>query len=263
MLENDDDILVQGKTYQPKGEGYVSPEVQEFEEEIGVEEAPTKSKFDVASIVTGNKVFVVGAAIALSVLFMLAIVVIGSGNSKRKKAEEAERAASLLEESTEEIFFYTTEELEELRIAGYTGTEIEEFEMNAEDVDVLVQKAKEERYAQYESEIIPYFNNASDEFKALCKDTWVGQDEIVLDKIENKNSWQYYTETVNVDYSKLSATGMQCFIKCNIFGNYVFVDIAPDRYLELEDYGNIVLSITYTVMTNGTKVLTNVTEIIP
>lgn len=277
MNENENEVVMsQGREYKPKGESYVQDpfagsEVKQ-EKESGTKSEETlasSSETDTennAQAISGNTIMrrpliFVGVAV-FAVVVLITVIVVGSSSAKRKKAEEEQHALELLEEEETYVYRYSSDEIRDLRLAGYTGDEIDMYEADEWDVQDLVKSAEAARKAMYEEEILPYFNSASDEFKLLWRDTWVGQDDFDLGDDE---SFDYFEETVNVDYTKLDPKGHQLFIKYYLVNdsNACFMTVTPERYLELEESGNIVLRIKYTKTSDGAKVIISATEVIP
>lgn len=204
-----------------------------------------------------NKVllFIVGGALLFVLLFGIVLTVV----PKQEKVDPLD--ASDLEFETEP-FEYTYDEIVELRRAGYTGDEIENYELQMFDAQDLIKQAEDERQAIYESEIAPYYDEASDEVKALYANSWCGQEE--LEVVGTVDDYKYMTSTINVDYEKIPATGYQCFIKVYIHEDKpAFMTVTPDRYLSLNQTGNIVLQVDYIIMPNGSRCITQMKEIVP
>lgn len=256
---SNEDVITQGADYVPSGEGYsgASPDAQvvgDMSQNVQNNSAGSSQ----------NKMLLLISVGIVGVIFVVIVVIVLSMQAKKKKeAEELAQAESLLEEEVvEPSFMYTQDEVEALRLAGYTGYEIEDFEIQEQDAKSLIDAAEAARKAQYEMEILPYFDSSSDEFKELCKDTWVGQEELEFDT--DVEQYQYFTETINVDYEKLPATGHQLFIKYTLTdGTACFMTVTPERYTELKDHGNIVISVQYTKTGDGKRIITSSSEVIP
>lgn len=197
----------------------------------------------------------------------IGVVVIGIGlflgitGAEKKRQEELERAEALLQEQEEVVFKYTSEEIEALREVGFTGYEIEEFEFMEYDAMTIVEEEKAKRQAALDAEILPYFDKMSDEFKELYSKTWVGQPDVEVGS--DLTNFSYRQENLNLDYEKLPARGHQLFLKVYINANNVFfMDVTPERWNTLKDSGNIVVQVSYTIMDNGSYIITDVQEIV-
>lgn len=276
MAEEKPDILTQGKKYEPVNEtiSFDKKETEKTEEstnEVGdaSDSSPTpaiQANPDAKPEDDGKnkKLLILGLGIAGIVILIIVAVTLASVFAKNKAKRDAERAEDLLIDEDEyvEEFKYTDEEKSALRAAGFTGDDIELNEFDEIPAQTLLEKAHAEREALYEKEILPYFDAASDEFKELYEDTWIGQGELEYDT--DVDNYSYMNTTINVDYEKLPARGRQLFIKLHLkSGISCFMYIAPDRYMELEDSGNIVVKVEYVKTGKGEMIITNLTEIIP
>lgn len=267
--EKDEDFLYQGSSYEEgvadksarkKGSGEDAGVIADEQPEVS--EGNTtfrnfkKPNFDIS--ILQNKAVLIGAGCCLLVIVLL---VVGSMSAKRKEAEELARAEELLAGSEEPVFMYMYDELEELRLAGYTGNEIEQYEREEVPASELVNAAKAARKAQYEAELAPYFDSASEEFMEVYRHTWLGQGDLVFDT--DSSRYEYYETTMNVDYRKLPAKGHQLFIEYYLSnGDTCFLTVTPEKYLQLSDTGNIVLKIYYTKTADGSKIVTGAEEVV-
>lgn len=248
-MENEENssskVMKQGSTYEEDGS-------------IREEERKASESFDTIS---RKQIFILGGAIFGVICIIIFVVVVCIFSGKEKTVEET-IPEWMTEEYTDFVFEYTNQEKEALRLAGYTGREIEEFEFLEKDANTLVEKAAEDRKKQYEKEILPYFNAASDEFKELWENSWLGQADLVYD--QDTTQYAYYYEVMNVDYVKLPAKGHQLFIKFFLEnGDAVFMTVTPERYLTLKDSGNIVIKVSYTQTADGKRIITDTKEITP
>lgn len=199
--------------------------------------------------------------IAGGVLAFLLIVIAAMALADKKEANEQARAEELLEEEQEAAFEYSMEDVEQLRLNGYTGDEIEENELKSIPAAQLIEEAKAARQAQYEAEIKPYFDGASEQFLSVYNKTWLGQPELVFDP--TVESFGYYTDVQNLDYEKVPPTGYQLFLKIYLGrdGKAFFMSVTPEQWLELPDSGNIVVEIQYTATADSKRIITDVREI--
>lgn len=266
----DNSMLEQERVYKPTG-------FEDLEDSTNIEdlddnkqetddmgESPVEGNKFITLLKTINPKILLIVGIAIVGIFIVAVFVGKKNLEKQKEQELLNRADEIISGEqviVEEVFAYTAEEIEDLRLAGYTGVEIDDFEFEEIDAQSLIKSAEEARKAKYEAEIVPYLNSASDEFKYLESNTWVGLEK--FDIPDDKENWQYYIETYNVDYQKVAAAGMQCFIKFYLpDGNVGFFMMSPDRYVSLADSGNMVIRVKYCAMSNGINVITNVEEIL-
>jgi len=156
-------------------------------------------------------------------------------------------------------FQYTVEELAELRVNGYTAEEVENYEALEIPAESLIMDAELKRKELYESELAPYLDAASDEYKELAADTWVGQTELQLS--EDVAAYRFHMEVWNVDYKKLPPRGNQLFLKLTLDdGRVLFMVVTPEQYLRFSESGNIVVQVRYTSLGDGTQIITQITE---
>lgn len=191
------------------------------------------------------------AVLCVTIVFLM-------GSSKNKELKEP----YFMTES-EQIFEYTYDELEALRLAGYTGDEIENFEGTEASAEQLIRDAEAKRMKQYEEEVAPFRDSASLEYKELEAFTWLGQEDLVFDG--DKSMYTYHNMAYNSDYEKVPAKGFQLFLKVylnNSHTKYAFMTIDPVRYNELLDSGNIVLSIDYIITADEKQIVTDIKEIL-
>lgn len=262
--EKNEDILQQDREYNP---------TDDFDDLLDDDDVPLddndepehKDGEDVErkKLVFNPKILAVVAIIGA----VLLIVAIAIGTKKGSKSdvitdEEVAEIAST-EDVFVDMFAYTDEEVEALRQAGYTGYEIEDNEFNEIPAETLITEAEEQRKALYEKELVPYLDSASDEFKMLKSKTWLGLDEIEIPEGTDSSNLTYVTSQVNADYEKIGSRGMQCFIHYFMAdGNEGFMTLAPDRYIAINESGNMVIRITYCTLSNGIRVITKAEEVI-
>ena len=246
----EDDVMVQGASYEEEGVSEADDKGTKFKRCI-TPNPEAKGGSD------KRKLMILGGVV---VTVLLLVISIGGGAIALKNDKYDDE---YFEEEETIAFKYTLDEIEALRLAGYTGDEIEAYEYAEQDVDYLVEDAERKRKEQYEKEIAPYFDEASDKFKSLYEDTWVGQPELVFDT--NTEEYGYYKETMNVDYEKLPARGNQLFIKFTLPNSdkVAFTTIDPERWLTLNDAGNIVLSVSFTETSDGKRIITSISEVTP
>lgn len=154
---------------------------------------------------------------------------------------------------------YTTQEIESLRAWGYTGDEIESFELQGAAVTSLIAESK----ALQQETLNALSDPDSDAYRALIEDTWIGQEPLTLPSSgESIATSVTYTSKVHIaDYEKIPATGHNLFIKVYLEdGSVAFMEVDIIRYVALADTGNIAVS--YSEVTYGAITLvSNMAEI--
>jgi len=241
-------VMTQGGTYEEEG----SKTVSSTEKHSVQKEGKTKWVSPITILI----------GFVIVCLLVVGIMCIYRAGVKKRAAEEAKRAEELLQQEAEAVFEYTAEEKEQLRLCGFTGDEIENMEFEHQEASKVIEDMEKKRKEQYEKEIKPFFDGASDEFKDVYNNTWYGQKDFVVDS--DVAGYAYFNENMNVDYEKLPPKGHQLYLKYYLSnGDACFMTVTPERYLELSDSGNIVISVEYTKMPNGKRVITRATEIIP
>ena len=259
-MQEEENVLKQGKTYEPVGEA----KEEEVEDTTSSESKPSILSSDLLH----NKGVLIGAIALVVIILIFAGVFMLTGNKDKsgvgigaeedipdflKELEEGE-----LGENAD--YRYTDREREMLRQAGYTGYEIEEFEANLEPYSLKIEESEQLRKEIYEREVLPYFDGASDKFKELYNNTWLSGKEVTLNA-EEAGTWSYNVYTYNADYDKVHAKGHQLYIKITLGdGEPAFMLTDPTLYSQLADSGNIVVSITY-VDTGTSKLITNIEPI--
>lgn len=242
------DEFVQGSTYEESAAG--------SDEELHYSSSRVGLASKVKTNVVGNKklLLIGGAVVAL-----LLVLLVGMFLLNLKKENDEAYLASL--ENTEELEFkYAMEEVLELRLAGYTGGEIEMFEQEELSAEDKIQESINARKQKYDAEIKPYLDGASPEFLELKSNTWVGGKPFTYN--QDDTMYNYFTYNLNADYEKIPPHGHQLFIKFYLGnGAAAFMDVTPERYAELASEGNIVVSVTYTDDGAGAKIITDIQEI--
>lgn len=271
--DEDEDILIQGEEYEGEDDDDIDPDEDE----------------DKSS--TLNKKVIIFLAIGLMVAGIVIVVAISlfKGGNLSKKDDNVEGAANKFETMQQEqqededididaLFAdqnetsiqtgYTESDRSSLRGAGYTGPEIERFEKEEKPVDELLLKAKVEKdrflQSRYkELDIEARKTEASDAYKELRDYTWLcgTPKELVYDETE---SYTTEIEKYNASYEKIPMRGSACLIKLTLDADKgyepVFYNIHPERYAQLKDKGNMV--VTYDVVTyNGEKYICNIQEL--
>ena len=280
-LETDQDVLIQGEGYEEFDAYEEGTDVNSMQ---GEENEKKKKNGKTAVMVTVIAVFFVGLIL---IIFMLMSKGGGGGLSAFTGDEQVEDSEILeeplyvypettivisrgqeievpVDQTTGEPIMpewkYTESEVAALREVGYTGTEIEDFQYAEIEPKILIEDAEAKAEAWTKKHIAPYFDMASDEWKSLLNTTWYGLPEV--EEWDKEGNYSNYSYTLNADYEKVPAYGYQLFIKVflNDAGEYAFLQTTPQRYLELDDSGNIVVEITYTKSEDGKKFITNIKE---
>ena len=148
-----------------------------------------------------------------------------------------------------DVWKYTAKQIERLRAAGYTGDEIEEAEHNIVPYEQLIAEAEQAKRDYIANDLAPLFDETTDEWKHWMKQTWFGL-EPRDDMYEfSQGNYTQYSVTDNLDYEKIDVYGNQCFLKVyfddNVHDYYFFMTVMPERWCELEDFGNIVITYKY------------------
>lgn len=169
-----------------------------------------------------------------------------------------------VEENPAPAFQYSIEEREVLRANGYTADDIERFEVEERDPVQLVEEAKAARKAVYDEEIKPYLDGASPKFNELKELTWLGTGEMSSTILSSEEGqYEQRLGAYNCDYKKIPAYGSQLFVKLTLMdfdGKEIFMTVTPDRYNELSDTGNIVVTIDYYLYSDGSILVHDVFE---
>lgn len=197
-----------------------------------------------------SKPLVMGIVAGLLVLLVVMFVILpGLGSGEEIPVEETPPTEELEWIIPEPVAFkYTAEEVVKLRQVGYTGDEIESYQMAETPVTDLVAQAEAEREAWLNEVVAPLYDTASDEYKESISDTWLSLPEVYGE--ENFNSSGYsHTERKNLDYEKIRNYGHQLFIKIYLddreHTDYFFLCITPDEWKRLNDSGNVIVNYTY------------------
>lgn len=202
------------------------------------------------------KFVLIGLAV---VVLIILFVVVYSYMTRDKGAEFLEEMGS----GEYTPFQYTMEERETLRANGYTGDDIERYEVEERSVPELVEMSENLRKEQYDKDIKPYLDGASEEYHTLEDYTWLGgspmEERIITDA---ELPYDNCMDTCNLDYDKVPARGAQLWLKLDWVdkGQTIFILISPSRYSELPDSGNIVVDVSYQLYDDGAVCVTDVRE---
>lgn len=235
--------------------------VKEINEEIKngkpKEKDPFKSPSSKPSISLDKKKI----GIIAGIVIILIVAVFAFSSISKNKEEEVPDWLEEVEEGVGE-FEYTDSEIQLLRDNGYTGDEIERFQIEERDAYELAEEAEESRQAKYKSEIQPYLDGKSAKYKQLESYTWLGTGEMDKTILKKNSSYEYYTGSYNCDYTKVPAYGAQLYLKLEIkeLKTVAFMNIDADRYIQLSKKGNIVVKIDFHKYDNGSILITDITE---
>lgn len=194
-------------------------------------------------------------AIVGVVLFLIIALVIYSSGNKGKNKEESTTTPSAgeLDPNLEWIepeptSYYTPDQIVNLRAAGYTGDEIENYSSTLIPYEQLIEEANALRDAYIQEAIAPLYDTASDEYKKYIAQTWLSLPERM-----DTSSWDsiasFYEVRRNLDYEKIPVHGNQLFIKIYLDDNdhldWFFLCINPEEWNKLNDTGNVIVNYTY------------------
>lgn len=248
LEERRDDVLVQGDTYE-----------EDDDVDILDSEAPASQRED------KKRSPVIIALVCVGIIVVLVLLVVGGSKVAKTvmKPTESETAYET------EPFAYLDVEKSQLREHGFTGSEIESAEAAEIEAGALIREAEEKRKAQLDSELAPYLDGKSEEYKTLEEFTWLGGAEFTFDP-ETVSTWQHKGAVKNLDYEKVPLRGYQCFLKVQMSkGNpetgskptYAFMTVSPQRYAELAQDGNINVDIDYYfIAETSTTIIIDMTE---
>ena len=146
------------------------------------------------------------------------------------------------------LFQYLPEEVKQLRAAGYTGDEIEAYQIMEKDVQELLDEAAKEQQEYVDKFLAPLYDTTSDAYKENLRNTWLGLDER-SDVPEFVDYMFVNSKTQNLDFEKVPVRGNQIYLKVYLddveHNDYFFMNCDPRRFMELGDSGNIVVTYQY------------------
>jgi hypothetical protein len=212
-------------------------------------DTPQKKPMDIKKIA-----IIAGGSLVLVLIIILFTTFGGKSKDKTKSTSTA------VEQTI--IQTYSAFDIDRLRIAGYTGDEIETNEKQGASVDSLVEVSKQKRdealKAEYSELRAASITAASPDYKKLMANTWLGGVDRVVTKGQSEISSKGKD---NANYEKLPSKGNQLFIKITLSdGRIVFMQVRPSRYADLKDSGNMI--VTYDEYSYGTeKYITNLEEV--
>lgn len=257
LEEIDEEILTQGSTYQPKGD---KVEEDNDEDILDSSNNGNQQKKITDTGIGGKAILIIGGLILIILIGAVGVFAVKKSNDKH-----AEELLAQLE-AEDPPFTYTGEQLKQLRTQGFTGDEIEQFQIDEIPFESKMEEAEADKKAKYDKDIKPYLDGASDEFNQLLEQTWLYGPDLTYDVNQADTTWYRKNMTLNLDYDKIPAKGIQCFVRLTLKERteenepiYMFMMIDPIRYAELPQSGNIVVYVEYYVTDQGT-VITHLEE---
>lgn len=198
----------------------------------------------------------VGIIIGIVVVIAVVFVIISGVPSKNPNDAVEEPADSfedlewiIPDQSATNTVTYLTADVEALRAAGYTGTEIENYSSAGVPAKDLIAEAEARRDAYAQETYSKLFDTTSDEFRYYTSQTW-----LTLPEREDMWDWTQcngYQVRKNLDYEKIDIHGNQLFIKVylddNLHEDWFYLNVTPAEWLALSDYGNVIVNYTYQV----------------
>jgi hypothetical protein len=194
-----------------------------------------------------SKPLVFGIVAVVFALLVIAFIMFG-GDKDEESTEPNLDDLEWLDPVNTVTFLYTPDEITNLRAAGYTGDEIEQYQSQSIPADDLIAQAEAERDAWVQQAVAPLYDTASDEYKHYVSQTW-----LTLPQRTDMEEWTMiaasYTERKNLDYEKIDVYGNQLFIKVylddNAHEDWFFLNVTPDDWNKLQDSGNVIVNYTY------------------
>lgn len=193
----------------------------------------------------------IGIAVAIGLVFIFLISFLTKLGGSDKQAEESipTEEIPIDEPVIVEPTNYSPEEIIQLRACGYSLDEMENAFACGISCDDMVAQAMAERQAWIDEAVAPYYDTASDEYKADLAQTWRG-----LTKYEDTYKYigasQSLSKTRNLDFEKVDTHGAQLFIKIYLqeepCAEYFFHLCTIEDWLRLPDEGNIICTYEYT-----------------
>lgn len=265
-----------------QGENYeeVTPE-----EEEDIEEAAPR--FDM------KKIAIIGGVLALVVIAVFVVFFFGAKKKDATGAVAGDVAASEAADQEEYLKFLaeqgqsaddmipiggetvpqetvsvdalpSADDTKELRKWGYTADEIDWAHNNGISTSAMIDQAKVDQEEAQREALAVVSNTASPEYQNLLAMTWLGQPPISFDyTINDSTVYNSFNVKQNVDYVKCGEFGKQLFIRLELDdGSYAFMTLTPQRWGQLKDTGNIVVSLT-TMEFNGVNFILDIKEIKP
>ena len=239
-------VLEQTEQYKEEGTGSVNSTIIESDDDDGDDEAPAKKGF--------NPKIIIGCII---VVILIVGVFVGTA-AKRQPAPVEEQVALpeeelvFLEPVTQDVMSgYTAEEVNTLRGAGLTGTEIESYQNQGIPYITAYNITKEQFWAWQLENQLPITDMTSEAYKTEVSKTW-----LTLPERKDLEEWHEdgiaynYNIKKNLDYEKVDVHGNQLFLKVYLDDNkhekWFFLNVTPQEWNLLEEAGNVVVDYAYT-----------------
>lgn len=135
-------------------------------------------------------------------------------------------------------FQYTKEEREQLRAWGYTGSEIEDYQLEQTPAADLIAKAKEAQ----EQARATLANPESPEYQNLLNQTWLGEPAVTPPYVGADTPYTITQRRENCDYVKCEPHGTNLMLKVELpSGTHHFMEVSIVQWSRLNDRGNIVV----------------------
>lgn len=159
----------------------------------------------------------------------------------------------------ENQYEYTSDQIAQLRAAGYTGDEIEQHASTMTPFEDLIRQAEAARDAYIQDAIAPLYDTASDEYKHFISQTW-----LALEKRTDIYDWKItamnYAKRENLDYEKVGVYGNQLYIKVYLddfnHDDWFYCLVTPEEWNKLNDAGNVIVNYTYATRVVGDDPMT-------
>lgn len=261
--------------YQEQGEEYEEEAVETETQETPSEEPPKKEK---NSIKLNPKI--------VACICVAGVLIVGTGGllitmQKNKQAraiaeqeqaeyEDALKTADALVDSViesqtqtspEPVSVFSDAEIQALRKWGYTADEIELAGSEGLSAMSMVETARAAREEAQKEALAAVSDTASPEYQQLLSQTWLQGEDINLEGVNPTDVVSTSTRTVNLDYEKVQPKGTQLYLKLYLEnGEVAFMDVSPQRYVALNDSGNIVITID-SVMVNDREIIVGLQEV--
>lgn len=201
------------------------------------------------------------AGIAGAVLIVVVLIIIISMNLG--KSDEIGEMPQLFRD-TEQVDIpetkYSPDQIQSLRDNGYTGDEIEQFELNGDNPENLINIANKSREIELKETYKYLIDGIKDkDLLEFVKNTYYVNPKASLPKLEKDVNGEYeepiaLSLTENVDYWKVPFHGNQAMLKIKLkSGEICFFQVPISRYMTLRDSGNIV--VTYSKLEFGKQTI--------
>lgn len=212
-----------------------------------------------------NPIMAVAIVIAVLLFAFFIVSYLGKNKEDGDSTEDMQLTDPFSDPNVEWVipdqqFSYEPDQVAQLRAAGYTGDEIEQYASQMTPYTDLIRQAEAARDAYIQDAIAPLYDTASDEYKHFISQTW-----LALDKRSDIYDWKItamnYSKRENLDYEKVDVYGNQLFIKIylddNVHADWFYCLVTPEEWNKLNDSGNIIVNYTYTTRVVGDDPMTS------